>query len=298
MLLPVFFVLSLYNPIRINMMRYSIVVVLLLFGSCKKSNSGNNPSPNPPAPTHDTTKNAYGGPGGEGFVSTIILPEGGYLSAGYSNSQGGQVTGNHGDYDYWVVKTDPNRQVVWEKSFGGSDSDKAIQMIRSEDGNYLIRGTSLSGDGDRTAADGPIWVIKMDEAGNLLWQKGYGNQFLPQLWTACGLDNTPDGGFVFVANVDNGQGVIGGNVFKVDIQGKLTNGASVGSASSLYFNAVKTVSDGYVVTRLTNFTDGIHVYHGGGDLYVEKFGTDMLQKWVQTYGGSGADKANAIARAI
>ncbi len=139
-------------------------------------------------------------------------------------------------------------------------------------------------------------MIKIDEGGNLLWQKGYGKRFSPLLSTASGIDNTPDGGFVFIYNVDNGQGVIGGNIYKADILGNLTIGASVGSNTNLYFNAVKTVSDGYVVTGISNFSDGIHIYHGGGDLYVEKFGTDMLQKWVNIFGGSGADKANPIVQ--
>src|SRR5690349_16594819 len=53
--------------------------------------------------------------------------DGGYIIAGESGSSNGDVTGHHNinifNYDYWVVKTDANGTIKWQKSLGGSNDD-------------------------------------------------------------------------------------------------------------------------------------------------------------------------------
>ena len=50
-----------------------------------------------------------------GFESQITS-DGGYIITGYSRSTDGEVTGNHGSTDYWVVKLDSNRNIIWQRS--------------------------------------------------------------------------------------------------------------------------------------------------------------------------------------
>lgn len=51
--------------------------------------------------------------------------DGNYIVAGSSNSNDGNVAGNHGDYDAWVVKLDTSGNVIWQKCLGGTGSDEA-----------------------------------------------------------------------------------------------------------------------------------------------------------------------------
>ena len=46
--------------------------------------------------------------------------DGGFIVAGF-RSNDGDVSGNHGTNDYWVVKLDANGNIVWQKSLGGSE---------------------------------------------------------------------------------------------------------------------------------------------------------------------------------
>ena len=62
---------------------------------------------------------------------------GGYIIAGSSDSVDGDVGGNHGDFDYWVVKLDSNGILEWQKSYGGSGYDSA-QDIQIASGGYII----------------------------------------------------------------------------------------------------------------------------------------------------------------
>src|SRR6185295_3780805 len=90
-------------------------------------------------------------------------PDGGYIFAGNSTSNNGDVTGNHGGSDYWVVKMDSVGNLVWQKSYGGSNNDLATSVDQTSDGGYVVAGHTYSSDGDVEGlhgTDADSWVIK------------------------------------------------------------------------------------------------------------------------------------------
>lgn len=93
--------------------------------------------------------------------------------AGYTNSNDGNVSGNHGTntYDFWVVKLDNSGNLLWQKCFGGSGDDKAYSIKQTFDGGYIVAGKNNSVDGNVTNNKGATdaWVIKLDSNGNLQW---------------------------------------------------------------------------------------------------------------------------------
>ena len=102
--------------------------------------------------------------------------DGGYIVAGYSSSNDGDVTGNHGGLDYWVVKLNSTGNIEWQKSLGGSSNDKAYAIQQTADGGYIVAGFSYSIDGDVTGNHGAFdyWVVKLNSTGNIEWQKSLG----------------------------------------------------------------------------------------------------------------------------
>lgn len=102
--------------------------------------------------------------------------DGGFILAGHTLSNDGDVSGNHGDEDYWVVKLDGLGALQWQVALGGSDEDKASGVVQTTDGGYLICGNTKSDDGDVTGFHGgdDVWVVKLSAAGSLLWQKTFG----------------------------------------------------------------------------------------------------------------------------
>src|SRR5690606_34103699 len=87
--------------------------------------------------------------GSEGDYGNSIrqAPEGGYIVAGSSYSNDGDVTGNHGSGDYWIVKLSQTGNLEWQKSLGGSGEDIA-QDIQVVAGGYIVIGGVESSDGD------------------------------------------------------------------------------------------------------------------------------------------------------
>ena len=74
--------------------------------------------------------------------------------------------------DVFVIKTDPNGDTLWTRKFGGAQDDKAWAIKNTSDGNLIIAGWSESN--TQRPGNSDIFVIKIDQNGNLLWSRYYG----------------------------------------------------------------------------------------------------------------------------
>lgn len=138
---------------------------------------------------------ALGGTGVDKAHAIQQTTDGGYIIAGASSSDNGDVSGNHGGYDYWVVKTDATGNIEWQKALGGTEDDIAYDVQQTADGGYIVAGYTQSGNGDVNNSHGAsdYWIVKLGSSGNLEWQKalgGTGNE------VAYAIRQTTGGGFV------------------------------------------------------------------------------------------------------
>src|ERR1043165_716649 len=136
-----------------------------------------------------------GGSGDDIGLSIQQCMDGSYIVAGQSTSNDGDVSGNHGDYDYWVVKLDTDGNLVWQKSFGGSFFDVAQSIYQITDGGFIVVGFTSSNDGDLSTNYGEYdyWIIRLDTAGNIVWKKSLGGS---DDHVAYSVQQTTDGGFI------------------------------------------------------------------------------------------------------
>jgi hypothetical protein len=152
---------------------------------------------------------AYGSSGGEGGNDIEITIDGGFIIAGITNGNDGDVSGFHAGthnpprLDMWVIKTDSTGILQWQKCLGGATSlssnfpdDVAFAVQQATDGGYFIAGYTASIDGDVTNFKGGIrdgWIIKLSNSGDLLWQKTIGGSSQDIL---TDIIKHPDGGYV------------------------------------------------------------------------------------------------------
>ncbi|REJ80428.1 MAG: T9SS C-terminal target domain-containing protein [Bacteroidetes bacterium] len=98
------------------------------------------------------------------FNSVCLLSDGNIISAGYTNSTGA------GGYDGYIVKTDTTGNVIWEKTFGGSDWDFINEILLLQNGSLLLAGNTYSA----SSGGSDAWLLNIDSNGQLLWEKKFG----------------------------------------------------------------------------------------------------------------------------
>ncbi len=153
---------------------------------------------------------ALGGDTTDEATSIQQTKDGGYIIGGTSTSNNGDVSENHGHEDYWIIKLDADRNIEWQKSFGGSDRDALTSIVQTNDGGYIAAGSTRSNDGDVKNNHGDIdcWVIKLKSNGSIQWKKTYGGSRYDE---ANSIQQTVDGGFVIAGSTSSNDGDVTGN---------------------------------------------------------------------------------------
>jgi len=129
----------------------------------------------------------YGGPSDDSAHTVIQTSDGGYALAGFTNSFG------QGDKDFWLVKVDSSGNMDWNKTFGGTGTDDATSLVKTNDGGYVLAGSTTSSG----AGSSDVLVVKVDSSGNLLWSQTCGGTGADYAYSII---QTSDGGYAFVGN--------------------------------------------------------------------------------------------------
>jgi hypothetical protein len=249
-----------------------------------------------------------GGTGDEYAYSIQQTSDGGYIVAGYTNSNNGDVTGNHGNNDYWVVKLSDAGIIQWQKTFGGTQNDYAYSIQQTRDGGYIVAGSTSSNDGDVTGNHGgsDMWILKLSATGNIQWQKALGGTYGDAGYS---IQQTTDGGYIavgFTASSDgdviNHIGALDDWVVKLTNTGTIEWQKSLGGTASEIANSVEQTSDGgYIIAGITRSYDGdVTGYHGGNgyDYWIVKLSGMGIIQWQKTLGGTEDDYTWSIKQTM
>ncbi len=134
----------------------------------------------------------------------------GFIISGESNSIDGDVSNNHGNIDYWILKLDSIGTIQWQNSYGGTLGESSRYITQTNDSGYLAFGQALSGNGDvsGTNGGGDYWLVKLSQTGIFEWQKclgGNSNDF------GYSCIQTIDGGYLAVGSSESNNGDVTGN---------------------------------------------------------------------------------------
>ena len=255
------------------------------------------------APEIDWQK-SYGGSDSDAANSIQQTADGGYIAAGSSSSNDGDVTGNNGDDDFWILKLNTTGNIEWQKSMGGSANDRPYSIQQTEDGGYIVAGSSSSNNGDVSGNHGntDYWVVKLNTVGEITWQKSLGGSSLD---IARSIRQTADGGYIVAGNSNSTDGDVTGNhggadfwIVKTSSQGGIEWQKSLGgSDDDVAYSIQQTEDGGYIVAGFSSSTDGdVSGNHGGEDYWVVKMNASGGVEWQKSLGGSGTDRAKSISQ--
>ncbi|MGV9003476.1 T9SS type A sorting domain-containing protein [Flavobacterium sp.] len=245
---------------------------------------------------------SFGGSSGDGANSIQLTADGGYIVAGSSSSLNGDVTGNHGAYDCWIIKLDATGTIHWEKSFGGTDNDYAGSILITSDGGYIVASNIYSTDGDITEnkGDGDCWIIKLDDTGSIQWQKSLGGT---QYDYASSIQATSDNGYIIAGYTASNNGDVTENhggwdywIVKLDANGTILWQKSLGGTNNDAASSIQTTSDGgYIVAGISKSSNGdVTENHGNNDAWVVKLDAIGTIQWQKSLGGSNNESVSSI----
>ncbi len=246
---------------------------------------------------------SYGGSSTQVSYSVKQTSDNGYIIAGYSPADNGDVSNNYGVSDVWIVKTDELGNLEWEKNYGGSGYEgtgtgvvRSVNIITTINGGYAFASSSTSSDGDISGnnngypnvSKADYWIVELDSTGNILWENNFGGYYDDD---PKSIAQTSDGGFIVTGFSTSADGDVSGHhgndyissdcwVIKVDSSGNKLWENSFGGTSDERCWSVKQLADNsYIVAGWTASNDGdiVTENHGDTDMWVFKLAPDTMQ---------------------
>jgi len=243
-----------------------------------------------------------GGTSYDAATKVFIADDGGYILVGTANSNNGNVSGNHGASDVWVLKLDATGTLQWQKCLGGNKVDAAVSAVQLPGGNIFVLATVNSNNGNVTGNHGgntntsDVWLAALDPTGILLWQKTYGGTSFDE---AHALLITSDNNLLIGASTESSNGDVTGHhggqdfwMIKVDTLGNMVWQKALGGTGSDICNSITETNGGYIAAGSSNSSNcDVTRNNGGNDFWVVKTDFSGNLIWEKSYGGSSNESA-------
>ncbi|WP_158267546.1 T9SS type A sorting domain-containing protein [Adhaeribacter arboris] len=260
--------------------------------------------------------------------------DGGYILGGSSSSSksGDKTAANKGkeDYatDYWVVKLKADGTKEWDKTIGGDNYDYLTSLQQTQDGGYILGGSSRSGKGgDKTDPNkggvneygipfSDYWIVKLKVDGTKVWDKTIGGDNEDNLTS---LQLTSDGAYILGGSSSSGisgdktQGSKGASdywIIKLTSTGVIQWDKTFGGNNSDWLSSLQQTRDGGYILGGSSSSDiggdktesnkGGTFEEGGSpsDYWVIKLKADGTKEWDKTFGGSWVDHLSMVQQAL
>ncbi len=213
----------------------------------------------------------YGGAINESAKMVKSTPDNGFIFSGYSSSY------TNGGNDYYLVKTDSEGNLQWQKHYGGVNDEVAYSIDFTKDGGYILGGkTNSYGFG---GVD--LFMIKVDANGDSLWQKTFGTTGDDYSETVI---STLDSGYVMVGGTADSYGSYDAYMIKTDSLGNKLWDKVYGKTSNYeMLKYVIQLPDSSYTLSGSYWPDNTLKYQGWL-VKTNKYGDSL---WCKTYGNSG-----------
>jgi len=212
----------------------------------------------------------FGGNNYDVFFTVQETSDGGFIALGGRDATAFDIGG-----DCWLVKTDENGTMLWNRTFGGSKTDNGHGVTQTMDGGFIISAITES----YGAGSADAWVIKTDAYGVEQWNRTYGGSSYDVAEKT--VPQTIDEGFLIVGStLSFGAGGRDGWLIKINSTGAEQWNKTYGTANNEHFWEVHITSDGGFV--LIGFMENISAQRR--DAWVVKTDSNGIMQWEKKFG--------------
>ncbi len=184
---------------------------------------------------------------GESIQQTI---DGGYIICGFT------VDVINQDRNIYLIKTDPQGDTIWTKTYGSSSggsgvlpsNDEGYSVQQTTDGGYIICGSTKIGFGNPLWGTSYGYLIKINSYGDTVWTKQ-----LSGVELCSKVQQTTDGGYIMTgSNLSNSSGISKVWLIKTNSQGDISWIQTFNDTNYSNGNSVQQTTDGgYIVVGRT-----------------------------------------------
>lgn len=185
----------------------------------------------------------YGGMRNDYCSSVKQTPDSGYIILGGTSSFGA------GGFDMYLIKTDNEGNVMWNKTYGGSNNEDGRSIKLTGNGGFTIAGVySIPGVLSVTG-----YIISINSVGDTIWTKGYNANGVAGFYD---VNLTYDGGYIFSGHELQSPGWFKIYLVKTDSLGNSgcyngSNLITVGNPATQVSNMPLVISTGSINTSPT-----------------------------------------------
>ncbi len=215
-------------------------------------------------------------------------------------------------YDYHLVKLNSGGEEVWEKYFSGKNHDFLSATVNTQEGGFMLAGTSFSGKGldkkEESRGGSDLWIIRINEFGDELWQKTIGTAADEE---ARAVIQTTDFGFLVAGNIQNAEKGYGSKdvlVVRLDKNGKEISQLVLGGRGlDEVEKMIPTIDGGALLgiysrsgavtlnSKAINHQPKTTPNYGEADFWIVKLSKEGKVEWEKNYGGTGDDHLRTLA---
>ncbi|BAP32211.1 uncharacterized protein CHSO_3174 [Chryseobacterium sp. StRB126] len=264
-------------------------------------------------------------------VTTTIdqqyLITGSSIQSGSGKMEAGSRQNN--GYDFHLIKLNQQGEEAWEKYFSGNNHDYLSATVTTQDGGFLVAGTSYSGKGldkkEDSKGGSDIWLIRINEFGDELWQKTLGTSSDEE---AKAVIQSTDLGFFIAGNVQNSSKGYGSKdvwITRLDKDGKELSQLILGGKGLDEVEKMIPTKDGGALLGIYSRSSEVRVSGSGdsprgaaspsepstanpasrtgkstenfgeGDYWIIKLDKTGKVEWEKNFGGKGDDHVRTLA---
>jgi|SRR5271157_951937 len=240
----------------------------------------------------------FGSDDQDGAYSIAKTSDGGFILTGFT------YVYDSGGWDAFLIKTDAQGNVTWDRNYGGLFKDAGHSVEQTSDGGYIFTGYTksygvLGGDANGVGAEN-LWLVKVDANGTEQWNKTFGGYDYDD---GFAVDQLSDGGYIVAGTTksfySNGtlrpaydvNDTARAYLIRTDANGNEIWHKTYGGNHDTAIFSMDVVQDGFVLAG-TTFSD-----RGDADLLALKASLNGTGEWGYTYGGSEDDYGYSICPA-